>query len=60
MKMTTEDRALTTVRSLLGGREQTKDATAMRDRLIEIAGDRTKIVQLMDAMRDLPTTLTEG
>lgn len=55
----TEDQALGAVRDLLGGRETTKNAPAMRDRLIEIAGDKTKLVKLMDAVGGLPKLLTE-
>jgi hypothetical protein len=58
MSKMTEDQALGTVHNLLGGKE-TKSAPAMRDRLIEIAGDRTMLVQLMDAVRELPRALTE-
>ncbi len=49
----TEDQALGTVRDLLGGRN-TKSAPAMRDRLLEIAGNPTMIVKLMDAVGGLP------
>jgi hypothetical protein len=55
----TEDEALQTVQDLLGGRETTKNAPAMRDRLIEVAGDKTKLVKLMDAVSGLPKELTE-
>jgi hypothetical protein len=59
MAKMTEDQSLATVRSLLGGKDTTKNAAAMRDRLIEVAGDRTKLVQLMDAVGGLPKMLTE-
>jgi hypothetical protein len=42
--------AVASVRTLLGGRETVKSAPAMRDRLIALAGDRTKLVKLMDAV----------
>lgn len=57
-KMTPDD-ALDTVKDLLAAHGTTKSATAMRDRLIEIAGDRTKLVKLMDAVSGLPKELTE-
>jgi hypothetical protein len=57
-KMNPED-ALDAVKILLASPGTTKSATAMRDRLIEIAGDRTKLVQLMDAVGGLPRELTE-
>lgn len=59
MARMTEDEALKMVRSLLGG-ETVKSAHVMRDRLIEVAGDRTKLVQLMDAVGGLPRQLLEG
>jgi len=52
-----DDNSLATVKKLLGGKETTKNASAMRDRLIEVAGDRTKLVQLMDAVDGLPKKL---
>lgn len=59
MAKMTEDQALGAVKNLLGGKETTKNAPAMRDKLIEIAGDRTKLVQLMEAVGGLPKKLPE-
>lgn len=53
MSKLTHDDALDAVKNLLGSPGTTKSATAMRDRLIEVAGDRTKLIKLMDAVGGL-------
>jgi hypothetical protein len=42
-----------TVRDLFPEKE-TKTASALRDRLVEIAGDREELVSLMEALNMLP------
>lgn len=59
MPKMTGDQAVQKIKDLLGAKEQIKSAPAMRDALIEIAGDRTKLVQMMDAVTGLPKLLTE-
>lgn len=48
-----EEQALELLKTLFVTKETSKSATAMRDRLIEIAGDRIKLVKLVDAAQVL-------
>ncbi len=54
-KLLTETLPVDRVRTLLGDQGGAASAPALRDRLIQVAGNKRMLVELMDAVNGLPS-----